>query len=271
MLQTGRMSLPIFVVDAFTSEPFGGNPAAVVLGHGDADWMQKVATEMRHSETAFVRARTDGAFDLRWFSPLVEVDLCGHATLASAHVLFESGELKPDATARFHTRSGELRATHAGGDGITLDFPLAEPWTAEPISGLFHALGLPQGKLLRTDGDFFLCPVADAATVRSVAPDFAALGALPGVRGVYVSAPDDGAFDIVSRCFAPHVGIDEDPVTGSMHCVLVAYWAPRLGRDELHAYQASERGGEMTVLRKGDRALITGRATTVLSGELRRA
>jgi PhzF family phenazine biosynthesis protein len=263
------MSLPIYVVDAFTGEPFGGNPAAVVLDHGDAAWMQRVAAEMRHSETAFVRARTDGAFDLRWFSPAVEVDLCGHATLASAHVLFESGRLATDATARFQTRSGELRAEHAGNKGITLDFPVAEPWPAEPMPELFRALGLPAGELLRTDGDFFLCPVADAATVRAVAPDFAALGALPQVRGVYVSAPGDGAFDIVSRCFAPRIGIDEDPVTGSMYCVLVAYWAPRLGRDELHAFQASERGGELTVLRRGDRALITGRATTVLGGELR--
>jgi PhzF family phenazine biosynthesis protein len=263
------MSLPIFVVDAFTGEPFRGNQAAVVLGHGEPGWMQQVAAEMRHSETAFVRDRADGGFDLRWFSPVVEVDLCGHATLASAHALFESGRLATDATARFQTRSGELRAAYAGSEGVTLDFPVAEPVPEEPMPGLFDALGLPAGELLRIDGDFFLCPVDDPETVRALAPDFAKLRALADVRGVYVSAPGDDDFDIVSRCFAPRVGIDEDAVTGSMHCVLVAYWGPRLGRDELRACQASARGGELTVLRKGDRALITGKATTVLAGELR--
>jgi PhzF family phenazine biosynthesis protein len=263
------MGLPIFVVDAFSGHPFGGNQAAVVLGHGEPDWMQQVAAEMRHSETAFLRTRTDGTFDLRWFSPTVEVDLCGHATLASAHVLYETGQLATDATARFQTRSGELRADHAGAAGVTLDLPIAEAVAEPPMPELFDALGLPSGELLRTAGDFFLCVVDDAATVRALAPDFAKLRALTGVRGVYVSAAGDGEFDIVSRCFAPRIGIDEDPVTGSMHSLLVAFWGPRLGQDELRAFQASARAGEMTVRRKGDRALITGRATTVLVGELR--
>ena len=263
------MGLPIFVVDAFSSGPFGGNPAAVVLGHGDAGWMQQVAAEMRHSETAFVRERDGDGFDLRWFSPTVEVDLCGHATLASAHVLFETGRLAPGETARFHTRSGELRAEHAGARGVTLDFPVAEPVPAPVRPDLFDALGLPPGEMLRTDGDFYMCVVDAASTVRELAPDFAKLRALTDVRGVYVTAPGDGGHDIVSRCFAPRVGIDEDPVTGSMYCVLVAYWGPRLGQDELFAFQASARGGEVTVLRKDDRALLTGRAATVLAGELR--
>lgn len=263
------MSLPIFVVDAFTSEPFRGNQAAVVLDHGDAGWMQQVAAEMRHSETAFVRPRSDGGFDLRWFTPEVEVDLCGHATLASAHVLFESGRVAPDTKVRFHTRGGELGAAHAGALGVMLDFPVAEPVPASPAPELFDALGLPVGEMLGTDGQFFMCVVDDAETVRTLTPDFAKLAALADVRGVYVTAPGDAGFDIVSRCFAPRVGIDEDPVTGSMHCVLVAYWSPRLGRDELRAFQASARGGEVTVTRKGDRALLTGRATTVLAGELR--
>ena len=262
------MGLPIFVVDAFSAEPFRGNPAAVVLGHGDEGWMQQVAAEMRHSETAFVRARGDGGFDLRWFTPEVEVDLCGHATLASGHVLFETGTVTPDATIRFQTRSGELRATNAGADGITLDFPVAVPVPTEPMPDLFAALGLPVGEMLRTDGDFYMCVVDDAPTVRTLRPDFARMRALANVRGVYVTAPGDDGYDIVSRCFAPRVGIDEDPVTGSMHCVLVAYWGPKLGTDELHAFQASARGGEVTVLQKGDRALLTGRATTVLAGEL---
>jgi PhzF family phenazine biosynthesis protein len=263
------MSLPIFVVDAFTSEPFRGNPAAVVLDHGDDGWMQRLAAEMRHSETAFVRAGDGGGFDLRWFSPAVEVDLCGHATLATAHVLFETGRLAPGTTASFHTRSGELRAQHAGAAGITLDFPVAEPVPAPPNPELFDALGLPSGEMLRTDGEFFMCVVDDASTVRNLAPDFAKLAALPGVRGVYVTAPGDAGYDIVSRCFAPRIGIDEDPVTGSMYCVLIAYWGARLDQDELRGFQASKRGGEVTVVRKGDRALLTGRASTVLAGELR--
>jgi PhzF family phenazine biosynthesis protein len=264
------MSLPIFVVDAFTSEAFGGNPAAVVLDHGEDRWMQRVAAEMRHSETAFVRARdAGGGFDLRWFSPEVEVDLCGHATLASAHVLFETGRVAPDATARFHTRSGELRAEHAGAHRITLDFPVAEPVPAPPIPELFDALGLPSGEMLRTDGDFFMCVVDSPSTVRTLAPDLVKLRALRRVRGVYVTAPGDDGYDIVSRCFAPRIGIDEDPVTGSMYCVLVAYWGPRVGKDELRGFQASPRGGEVTVMQKGDRALLTGRAVTVLAGELR--
>jgi PhzF family phenazine biosynthesis protein len=282
------MKLPLFVVDAFTAKPFRGNPAAVVLGHGDPAWMQRVAAEMKHSETAFLRNRADGGYDLRWFTPEVEVDLCGHATLASAHVLWETGQI---GAATFHTRSGALRATHNDDETITLDFPVAEPVPEEPMPALFDALGIDSrvgsgpedarrrpgsegsGRevtdFLRTDGDFFLCVVEQAETVRKLAPDFGRLRGLSDVRGVYVSAPGDrGGYDIVSRCFAPRVGIDEDPVTGSMHCVLVAYWGPRLGKDELRAYQASERGGELTVVRKGDRALLTGRATTVLRGEL---
>jgi PhzF family phenazine biosynthesis protein len=264
------MGLPIFVVDAFTSEPFGGNPAGVVLDHGDETWMQRVAAEMRHSETAFVRPRADASgYDLRWFTPQVEVSLCGHATLASAHVLFETGRAATDETIVFRTRGGELRAAHAGADGVTLDFPISEPRplaTADP--DLYAALRLEPVELLESDGGFFLCIVDDAATVRALEPDINALRALDHVRGVYVSAPGDKGYDIVSRCFGPRVGIDEDPVTGSMHCVLAAYWCPRLGKDELRAFQASARGGELGVRHAGDRVLLTGRATTVLAGEL---
>jgi PhzF family phenazine biosynthesis protein len=260
------MNLPFFLIDAFTADPFRGNPAGVVLGHGDPDWMQHVAAEMKHSETAFLRLRDDGGYDLRWFTPEVEVDLCGHATLASAHVLWETAQVE---SATFHTRSGALPTVHHADGTITLDFPVAEPVPEEPMPELYDALGIDPIDFLRTDGDFFLCVVEHANTVRKLAPDFGRLRGLTDVRGVYVSAAgDDGRFDIVSRCFAPRVGIDEDPVTGSMHCVLVAYWGPRLGKDELHALQASERGGEMTVRRQGERALITGRATTVLRGDL---
>jgi len=231
--------------------------------------MQSVAAEMRHSETAFVRDRADGSFDLRWFTPEVEVDLCGHATLASAHVLFATGRVTPDAVIRFHTRGGELLAYDAGEAGTTLDFPIAEPVPEPAKPELFAALGITPTEFLRTDGNFFMCVVDDATTVRTLTPDFSRMRDLTDVRGVYVTAPGDAGYDIVSRCFAPRVGIDEDPVTGSMHCVLLAYWGPRLELDELHAFQASARAGAMTVARKGDRALLTGRCTTVLAGELR--
>jgi PhzF family phenazine biosynthesis protein len=265
------MSFPIFVVDAFTSQPFGGNPAAVVLGRGafETEWMQQVAAEMKHSETAFVIEAEPGDYDLRWFTPEVEVDLCGHATLASAHVLYSTDRLTQDATAVFHTRGGDLRATHSGVDGITLDFPIAEPQPEPPHARLFDALGIDPRDFLRTDGDFFMCVVDDWKTVAEIRPDFTALRALNDVRGVYVTAEGDReAHDIVSRCFAPRVGIDEDAVTGSMHCVLAAYWCPRLGTDVLRAYQASARGGSLVVTRKGDRVLLTGHATTVLEGQL---
>jgi len=263
----------IFVVDAFAGGPFRGNPAGVVpLEAGDspdAAWMQAVAAEMRHSETAYLEPRADGTYGLRWFTPEVEVDLCGHATLASAHVLFESGRLAPDAVAVFHTRGGELRATREPDGAVQLDFPAAPPERCDAPAGLLDALDIAKAETLRTDGEFFMLVVPDAATVRDVAPDFAALGALTNVRGVYVTAAgDDDEHDIVSRCFAPKVGIDEDPVTGSMHCVIGPYWSARLGKTELHAHQASARGGTLHVRLTGDRAFLVGHAITVLRGEL---
>jgi PhzF family phenazine biosynthesis protein len=267
----GHLSYPIFVVDAFTSQPFGGNPAAVVLGRGEfeTEWMQQVAAEMKHAETAFVVELEPGEYNLRWFTPEVEVDLCGHATLASAHVLYSTDRLAADRTAVFHTRGGDLRASHSGADGITLDFPIAVPEPEPPHEPLFDALAIDPREFLRTDGDFFMCVVDDWKTVAELRPDFAKLRVLNDVRGVYVTAEGDRAqHDIVSRCFAPRVGIDEDAVTGSMHCVLAAYWCPRLGTDVLRAYQASARGGSLVVTRKDDRVLLTGHATTVLDGLL---
>ena len=265
-------ALSLFVVDAFTREPFRGNPAAVVLGHGDDGWMQTLAAEMKHSETAFVRPR-DAAdhFDLRWFTPEVEVDLCGHATLAGAHVLFTTEVVAADTTIVFHTRSGELPATFAAGGAVTLDFPVTEPTPTAPKPELFAALGIEPSEFLHTEGEWYMCVVDDAATVRALTPDRTQLLALRDVHGVYVTAAsDDARYDIESRCFAPRVGIDEDPVTGSMHCVLAAYWCPRLATDELRAHQASARGGELSVVRKGDRALLTGHAITVLEGVINR-
>ena len=267
------MGRAIFVVDAFADGPFRGNPAAVVpLEPGDAPdaaWMQQVAAEMKHSETAFAQGRADGSFDLRWFTPEVEVDLCGHATLASAHVLWETQRLAPDAAAVFLTRGGELRANRHADSAIELDFPTAPPEPCATPAGLFDALGLDAGEMLCTTGKFFMIVVPDATIVRKLEPDFAAMRTLPDVRGVYVTSPgDDGTHDIVSRCFGPGVGIDEDPVTGSMHCVLSAYWCPRLGKNELRAEQASARGGTVGVTLAGDRTLLLGNAVTVLRGEL---
>jgi len=267
------MKRAIFVVDAFSQGRYRGNPAGVVpLEAGDApdaDWMQATAAEMRHSETAYLEPRPDGSFGLRWFTPSVEVDLCGHATLASAHVLYETGRLATGAPAVFHTRGGVLNATREPDGQIRLDFPAAPPEPCEAPAGLLDALGIAKAEVLRTDGQFFMLVVPDAATVRDLDPDFAALGALGDVRGVYVTAAgDDGEHDIVSRCFAPKVGIDEDPVTGSMHCVIGPYWGERLGKTELRAHQASARGGTMRVRLAGDRVHLIGHAVTTLRGEL---
>jgi PhzF family phenazine biosynthesis protein len=268
------MSRPIFVVDAFAAGPFRGNPAAVVPldadDRPDREWMQQVGAEMKHSETAFVWPRPDGGYDLRWFTPEVEVDLCGHATLATAHVLWETNRLAADAAAVFHTRGGELRAERQADGAIELDFPTAPPEPCDAPAGLLDALGLDGGEMFRTTGEFFMVVVPDATIVRKLQPDFAAMRALPDVRGAYVTAPgDDGVHDIVSRCFGPGVGIDEDPVTGSMHCVLSAFWCERLGVKELRAEQASARGGTMRVRLAGDRTLLAGSAVTVLAGDLR--
>jgi PhzF family phenazine biosynthesis protein len=184
-------------------------------------------------------------------------------------VLFETGRLAPDAEAEFHTRGGVLRATREADGAVCLDFPAAPPAACDAPAGLLAALGLSKAEALRTDGQFFMLVVPDASIVRDLAPDFRALFACSDVRGVYVTAAGDNAeFDIVSRCFAPKVGIDEDPVTGSMHCVLGPYWCDRLGKTELRAHQASERGGAMRVRLAGDRALLIGHAVTVLRGEL---
>jgi len=263
---------PIFVVDAFADGPFRGNPAAVVLLESDDTfddgWMQAVAAEMKHSETAYLRPR-GGDFELRWFTPEVEVDLCGHATLASAHVLYETQRLAHNGTAVFGTRGGELQASREPDGAVRLNFPTAPPEPCDAPAGLLDALGVAKAESLRTAGEFFMLVVPDAAIVRGLTPDYHALGELADVRGVYVTAVgDDDKHDIVSRCFAPRVGIDEDPVTGSMHCVLSAYWCERLQTFELEAHQASARGGSMHVRLEGERTVLIGHAVTVLRGEL---
>ena len=262
------MPLTITQVDAFTGEPFGGNPAAVCLlpAPADASWMQRVAREMNLSETAFLVRRDDGTFDLRWFTPSVEVDLCGHATLASAHVLWERHHLAPDAPAVFRTRSGRLSAVLRGA-GIEIDFPAEPDEPAAVPDGLADALGAEPTYVGRNRFDYLVEVDAETA-VRRLTPDFRRLGEIDA-RGVIVTArAESDGFDFVSRFFAPRTGIDEDPVTGSAHCCLGPYWRRRLDRDTFTAWQASERGGLVRVVVRGHRVMLSGQAVTVLRGEL---
>jgi PhzF family phenazine biosynthesis protein len=261
------MGQPIVQVDAFTDRPFAGNPAGVCVLDGPADpgWMQHVAREMNLAETAFLYKDAD-EYHLRWFTPAIEVDLCGHATLASAHVLWSEGYLAPGEQARFQTLSGLLTAGQRG-DWIELDFP-AEP--ASPVAAperLLGALGVEPVNVGRNRMDIIV-EVASEAIVRGAQPDMGILGTVP-TRGVIVTsrsaAPD---YDFVSRFFAPAAGIPEDPVTGSAHCCLAPYWAERLGKDELVGYQASARGGIVRVRLAGDRVKLLGQAVTVIRGEL---
>lgn len=261
------MPLVITHVDAFASRAFAGNPAAVcVLPEArDSAWMQSVAREMNLSETAFLVHRDDG-YDLRWFTPTVEVDLCGHATLASAHVLWESGALNSEATARFHTRSGLLTAERRG-DWIEMVFPATPPVAADPPDGFNEALGAKPLYFGRSRFDA-LAEVSSEDEVRSLAPDLARLGRLP-VRGVIVTSRSaKPERDFVSRFFAPAAGVLEDPVTGSAHCCLTPYWSAKLGKRELVAHQLSARGGELRLRLEGERVVLGGQAVTVLRGEL---
>ena len=262
------MTLPIFQVDAFTDKPFAGNPAAVCLlpGARDASWMQNVAREMNLSETAFLFQEGDG-FHLRWFTPTVEVDLCGHATLASAHILWEEKRLKPHEEARFRTRGGLLTA-YRRGDWIEMDFPAQPDEPVEAPSELVQGLGVTPRYVGRTRFDY-LVEVEFGDAVRSLKPDFRLLATLP-VRGVMVTsvATSSPGYDFICRFFAPQSGIDEDPVTGSAFCSLGPFWKQRLHRDEFLAYQASARGGVVRVRVGDERVYLGGQAVTVLRGDL---
>ena len=260
------MPLPIVQVDAFTDRPFGGNPAAICVlpAARETAWMAHVAMEMNLSETAFLVPDGD-AFHLRWFTPSIEVDLCGHATLGAAHVLWSEGHLKPGHTARFHTRSGLLTCDRRG-DWIEMNFPAKLEQPADPPAQLAEALGAEIKYTGRNQFDY-LVEVADEATLRALAPKHHLLRELP-VRGVIATARGSGEFDFVSRFFAPGSGIDEDPVTGSAHCALAPYWASRLGKTEMTGFQASPRGGVVKVRLEGDRVLLMGQAVIVLRGEL---
>jgi predicted PhzF superfamily epimerase YddE/YHI9 len=261
------MPIPLYQVDAFTAEPFSGNPAAVCLldEPKDAAWMQSVAREMNLSETAFLVPQA-GGWNLRWFTPAVEVALCGHATLATAHVLFERGTVAAGETARFATLSGALLARRSG-EWIELDFPAKIARTASPPDMLLQSLGVEALSVWRNEFDF-LVELDGEEAVRAVRPDFALLASIP-VRGVIVtSAASTPGFDFVSRFFAPAVGVPEDPVTGSAHCCLGPWWQQKTGRDSFVARQLSARGGTLRVRVEGERVLLAGQAVTVLSGVL---
>jgi PhzF family phenazine biosynthesis protein len=258
----------LFVVDAFTREPFAGNPAAVVpLDRWPSDEMlHAIAAEMNLSETAFF-VPEDDALRLRWFTPTVEVDLCGHATLASAFVVMNVLERDREEV-RFRTKSGALRVTRDG-DGFAMDFPSLPAEPVPTIAAIADALGRPPVSMLRSR-DVVVAVYAHAAEVRALTPDFAAIGAVSDVHAVSVTAPGDGAdVDFVSRFFAPREGIPEDPVTGSAHCTLAPYWSSRLGKTRLAARQVGRRIGELHCAIAQDRVILSGSAVLVIAGALR--
>jgi PhzF family phenazine biosynthesis protein len=279
-------TVPCWQVNAFTSRPFGGNPAAVCWLEQPVtdDWMQSIAAEMNLSETAYVRPTPSG-LELRWFTPVSEVDLCGHATLATAHALWWAG-VRPDSEPlRFHTKSGLLTCTRAtdssGHQRIELDFPATPATPCDPPPGLFAALGLPDPAadqlttqlsstvlhVGRTRFDL-LVVLESAARVRTLRPDYALLREFP-IRGVIVTArSDDATCDFQSRFFAPAVGVDEDPVCGSAHCALAPYWGELLGQTNLFARQVSRRGGDLWLRRDGDRVVLGGEAVTIWQGQV---
>jgi PhzF family phenazine biosynthesis protein len=259
--------MKIYQVDAFTDKPFTGNPAGVCVLPGPKEdaWMQNVAREMNLSETAFLLKQADG-YRLRWFTPAVEVELCGHATLASAHILWETGLLSPEESARFHTLSGLLTAARRENE-VELDFPATPDEPAQAPAGLAEILGA-QPKNFRSSRFDHLVELESEELVRNLRPDFTRLKALP-VRGIMVtSRASTPGFDFVSRFFGPAVGIDEDPVTGSAHCCLGLYWSSRLGKTDLVAYQASARGGVVKVAVAGERVRLRGKAVTIMVAEL---
>jgi PhzF family phenazine biosynthesis protein len=255
------------IVDAFTDRAFAGNPAGVCFLETERpdDWMQRVAAEVNLSETAFLLREGDG-FRLRWFTPEVEVDLCGHATLASAHALWSEGRWPQTSSIRFMTKSGPL-TVERDGNLIELDFPALPIQECESPENLIESLGtLP--RFVGGNGMDYLCEVADEATLLDIQPDFPRLRSVR-TRGVIVTcrAPD-GHYDFLSRFFAPALGVSEDPVCGSAHCALGPYWASKLGKNDLNGYQASQRGGSLRVRVRGDRVRLGGRAVTVIRGKL---
>jgi len=256
----------IYQVDAFTQEAFKGNPAAVCLflQHEDDAWMQNFANEMNLSETAFLKEDAEG-YNLRWFTPTQEVDLCGHATLAAAHILWETGNLEKDRAARFYTKSGVLKAEMQG-DWIQLDFPVEADAPVDAPAELVEALKIEPRYVGKNRMDYIV-EVDSEKVLRSLTPDLELVKHL-NARGVIVTCRSESAdFDFMSRFFAPAYGVNEDPVTGSAHCCLGPYWKRKLGKSEFKAFQASRRGGVLQI-KVGERVLISGQAKTVFSGRL---
>ncbi len=268
------MTDALFHVDAFTDAPFAGNPAAVALFDAARDdgWMQSLAGDMNLSETAFPARRADGDWDLRWFTPTVEVELCGHATLATAHVLWSTGRVDTGAALRFHTKSGELVVHHLDDGRIELDFPAIAEHMEHIPDDVAAALGLHVGDVHhagRTASKYRLIVVHTASIVRGLAPDFARLRAAGDDTYIVTAEADDAVHDVVSRYFAPAYGIDEDPATGAAHCVLAPYWTTRHAKATLCCYQASARGATMECEVRCDRVLLRGHAVTIAEGTLR--
>ncbi|MCZ8523074.1 MULTISPECIES: PhzF family phenazine biosynthesis protein [Paenibacillus] len=276
---TPAETLPeLHIIDAFAEGPFRGNPAAVTLlrVRPEEQWLQQIAMEMNLSETAFLWKEEDGSFRLRWFTPAVEVDLCGHATLASAHYLWETGAADPAALLRFHTRSGLLTAERTAEGRISLDFPMesVSPLDLEE-QGLTRQVEAMLGGVrpveAATNGQYLLLEFDSEETVRSLNPDYAALGSL-SFQGLLATArSSDDRYEFASRCFFPSFGINEDPVTGSAHCSLLPYWRNKLGRDRMTALQCSSRTGVLYLEAAGDRVRIAGEAVTMLRGRLAHA
>lgn len=268
------MSLPFFQIDSFTSEPFSGNPAAVVLLDRvrSDNWLQSVAMENNLSETAFVLPKENGTWPLRWFTPTIEVDLCGHATLAAAHALWDSKTVPSDQSIIFETRSGPLTTKKQGGQ-IQMDFPVTPVAKAVAPQGLIESLQIHDQPLdvieVRKSSFDYIVVVKEEATVRNLAVDFRQLSQVDA-RGTIVTAIADPTsnYDFVSRFFGPAAGVDEDPVTGSAHCALIDYYSHMLNRNKLTGYQASARGGLVELEKAGDRAILSGQAVTVIRGQL---
>lgn len=264
------MNLRLAVIDAFTDSPFGGNPAGVLLlDEWPSDrWLQQFAAEMKHSETAYLVKRGDNHFHLRWFTPAVEMKLCGHATLASGHFLLENGLVDRNQPIRFDSLSGELKVQREG-DLLFLDFPAWQPLPGSLPDEVLRALGCEEAEVIKSAlGNEYLLVLESPEQVKALRPDLITLKRFD-IHLYIPTAPGDDPYDFSSRVFAPALGIDEDPVTGSAHTLLAPYWAGRLGREELFALQASERGGELRLKMDGDRVLIGGRACTILAADLR--
>lgn len=264
------MTIPLFQVDSFTDRPFAGNPAGVCIltAPQDDDWMTSVAREMNLSETAFLLPLADHGYSLRWFTPLREVSLCGHATLAAAHILWQQGYVPVDQQAVFDTLSGGLTADSESEGWIRLNFPARQVAAAEPPPGLMEAIGAQHIQFVGRYRNSNLIEVAGEDDVHAVAPDYAALLQVDARSVIVTARSTNPAYDFVSRYFAPAVGVNEDPVTGSAHCALATYWGDKLGKSEMTAYQASSRGGFLRVRPRGERVELLGQAVTIFAAEL---